>query len=492
MPQQHLDRLTPTDASFLHQESHTSHMHIGALLVLEGPAPSLDELLEQIRGRLHLVPRYRQRLAHGVLDSGRPVWIDDHSFNLDYHVRHTALPAPGGWEDLQNLTAWIYSQALDRRKPLWEMWLVEGLADNRFALIFKNHHALVDGIAGIDLATALFDLSPEPPPIRHSTGRAWSPRPEPSAADLLATALRGAVRTEARLAAGLVDALSNPERTLGRAREAAEGIGEVLWAFLNPAPPTPLNVEIGPYRRFVAMASTLDDFKLVKDTFGGTVNDAVLSVVTGALRTLLISRGVRTSGLELRALVPVSVRSAGEHNQMGNRIVAIRGALPVYIADPLERLRYISAEMADLKESKQALGAKVITEAQNFAPPTVLAQASRINFSTRLFNLLVTNVPGPQVPLYVLRRQLLHVYPVAFLPSGHALAIAIMSYNGEMNFGLLGDFEAVDDIDEIGTNVVAELATLVALAKQAHNTDPDNSGQAPSGAGAPARSPART
>ena len=247
---------------------------------------------------------------------------------------------------------------------------MEGLADNRFALIFKNHHALVDGIAGIDLATALFDLSPEPPPIRHSTGRAWSPRPEPSAADLLATALRGAVRTEARLAAGLVDALSNPERTLGRAREAAEGIGEVLWAFLNPAPPTPLNVEIGPYRRFVAMASTLDDFKLVKDTFGGTVNDAVLSVVTGALRTLLISRGVRTSGLELRALVPVSVRSAGEHNQMGNRIVAIRGALPVYIADPLERLRYISAEMADLKESKQALGAKVITEAQNFAPPT--------------------------------------------------------------------------------------------------------------------------
>jgi WS/DGAT/MGAT family acyltransferase len=275
------------------------------------------------------------------------------------------------------------------------------------------------------------------------------------------------VRTEARLATALLDAVSNPERALARVREAAEGLGEIVWALLNPAPETPLNVEIGPYRRFVALTSRLEDFKQVKDAFGGTVNDVVLSVVTGALRSFLMSRGVRTSGLELRALVPVSVRTAGEHRDMGNRIVAIRGALPVYIADPLERLRYISAEMADLKESKQALGAKVIAGAQHFAPPTVLAQASRINFSTRLFNLLVTNVPGPQVPLYVLRRQLLHAYPVAFLPSGHALAIAIMSYDGEMNFGLLGDFEAVGDIDQIGQDVAAELATLVTLAREA-------------------------
>jgi WS/DGAT/MGAT family acyltransferase len=496
MSQQHLDRLTPTDASFLHQEGPTSHMHVGALLVLEGPAPTLDELLEQIRGRLHLVPRYRQKLAHGMLDSGRPVWIDDPNFNLDYHVRHTAVPSPGDWQAMQNLTAWIYSQALDRRKPLWEMWLVEGLQDNRFALIFKNHHALIDGIAGIDLATALFDLSRQPPPVRHSTGRPWKPHREPSAAELLATSLRGAVRTEAKLATAVLDAVSNPERAVARVREAAEGLGEIVWALLNPAPETPLNVEIGPYRRFVAMASRLDDFKEVKNAFGGTVNDVVLSVVTGALRTMLISRGVRTSGLELRALVPVSVRTAGEHRELGNRIVAIRGALPVYIADPLERLRYISAEMADLKESKQALGAKMIAGAQQFAPPTVLAQASRINFSTRLFNLLVTNVPGPQVPLYVLRRRLLHAYPVAFLPSHHALAIAIMSYDGEMNFGLLGDFEAVDDIEEIGRSVVAELATLVALAKEStRSTDPTAPAPVakPTGPVAkPARRPART
>jgi WS/DGAT/MGAT family acyltransferase len=445
-------------------------MHLGALIICEGPPPSLDELLEQIRGRLHLVPRYRQKLAHTALDSGRPVWIDDPTFNAEYHVRHTALPAGGDWDRLQGLTARIFSQALDRQKPLWEMWLVEGLKNDRFALISKTHHALIDGIAGIDLATVLFDLSPEPPALRHSSGRPWAPHAEPGTRELLATALRGALRTEARLAGAIADAVSNPERAVTRAREALEGLGEIVWAVLNPAPATPLNVEIGPYRRFVGIGNRLQDFRFVKDTFGGTVNDVVLSVVTGALRSFLISRGVRTEGLELRALVPVSVRGAGEHGEMGNRIVAIRGALPVFITDPVERLRYISAAMAGLKESKQALGAKVIAGAQNFAPPTILAQASRLNFSTRLFNLIVTNIPGPQFPLYVLGRQLQQAYPVAFLPAGQVLSIAIMSYNGEMNFSLLGDFDALPDIDQIGRSVADELATLVSLASEASGT----------------------
>jgi WS/DGAT/MGAT family acyltransferase len=447
-------------------------MHLGGLIVCDGPPPSLRELLEQIRGRLHLVPRYRQKLAHTALDSGRPVWIDDPSFNVEYHVRHTALPAPGDWERLESLTARIFSQALDRQKPLWEMWLVEGLEKDRFALISKTHHALIDGIAGVDLATVLFDLSPKPPALRHSSGRPWMPRPEPGTRELLATALRGAVRTEGRLAAGVIDALSSPEHALKRVRDAVEGLGEVVWAVLNPAPPIPLNVEIGPYRRFVGIPNSLNDFRLVKDAFGGTVNDVVLAVVTGALRSFLISRGVRTEGLELRALVPVSVRTAGEHGEMGNRIVAIRGALPVFIADPLERLSYISSAMAGLKESKQALGAKVIAGAQNFAPPTILAQASRLNFSTRLFNLIVTNIPGPQFPLYVLGRELLQAYPVAFLPAGHALAIAIMSYNGEMNFSLLADFDALPDIDQLGDNVAGELATLVSLASERSRAAP--------------------
>jgi len=464
MAQKHLDRLTPVDASFLHQEGANSHMHVGGLTIVEGPPPPMEEFLEQIRRRLHLVPRYRHKLAYTALDSGRPVWIDDPSFNLEYHVRHTALPTPGEPEQLRSLTARIFSQQLDRSKPLWEMWLIEGLKDDRFALISKTHHSLIDGIAGIDLATVLFDLSPDPPPIKHS-GRAWRPHPEPGTPELVAAGLKGAVRAGIELAEGALDALAHPDRALARTREAAEGIGEIVWAGLNPAPETPLNVPIGPHRRFIGIGSRLEDFKLVKNAFGGTVNDVVLAVVAGALREFLISRGLRTEGVELRALVPVSVRAADEHDQMGNRIVVMRGPLPVYIADPVQRLRFVSHAMDGLKESKQALGAEVIAGAQNFAPPTILAQASRLNFSTRLFNLLVTNVPGPQFPLYVLGREMLAAYPVAFLPENHALAIAIMSYNGQMNFGLLGDYDALPDLDLLGETIAGELATLVALAR---------------------------
>jgi WS/DGAT/MGAT family acyltransferase len=441
-------------------------MHIGGLTVVEGPPPTMSEFLEQIRRRLHLVPRYRHKLASTALDSGRPVWIDDPSFNLEYHIRHTALPSPGRWEQLCGLTARIFSQQLDRSKPLWEMWLIEGLEDDRFALITKTHHSLIDGIAGVDLATVLFDLSPDPPPIRHS-GTPWKPHPEPNAAELVAAGLRGAVRGGIELAEGAIDALAHPEHALARAREAAEGVGEIVWAGLNPAPETPLNVPIGPHRRFFGIGCKLEDFKTVKNAFGGTVNDVVLAVVTGALRSFLISRGRRTAGVEMRALVPVSVRIEDEHAQGGNRIVVMRGPLPVYISDPVQRLRFVSQAMDGLKESKQALGAEVIAGAQNFAPPTILAQASRLNFSTRLFNLIVTNVPGPQFPLYVLGREMLEAYPIAFLPENHALAIGIMSYNGQMNFGLLGDYDALPDIDAISDSIAEELATLLSLAREA-------------------------
>jgi len=309
----------------------------------------------------------------------------------------------------------------------------------------------------------LFDLSPDPPPLPNS-GRPWQPHPEPGAAHLVAAGLYGAARAGLTLIEGAVDVLAHPERALTHAREAAEGIGEIVWAGLNPAPETPLNVPIGPHRRFVAVNSQLEDFKTVKNAFGGTVNDVVLAVVAGALRSFLISRGRRTSGVEMRALVPVSVRAEGEHDG-GNRIVVMRGPLPVYISDPLNRLRFVSDAMDGLKESKQALGAEVISGAQNFAPPTLLAQASRLNFSTRLFNLIVTNVPGPQFPLYVLGREMLQAIPVAFLPENHALAIAIMSYNGQMNFGLLGDFDALPDIGVIADGIAGELAKLVSLAR---------------------------
>src|SRR3954447_21667591 len=407
MGQAHGDRLTAVDASFLAQETSTSHMHIGAVTIFEGTAPAYADFAAHIRSRLHLVPRYRQRLAVPPLETGRPLWGDDPSFNLDYHLRHTALPAPGSEAQLRAMAARIVSQQLDRERPLWELWLVEGLRDGRFALLWKNHHALVDGLAGVDLATVVLDLAPEPAVVEHPD-RPWAPAHPPSRLALTARGLEDLMRAPLSLAARALEAAGRPVETLGAAGAgprgaraagaAAEGLGEIVWAGLNPAPETPLNVPIGPHRRLVFVRCRLDDFKLVKNAFGGTVNDVVLAVVAGALRRWLRSRGVRTDGLELRALVPVSVRAKHEHGQLGNRITVMRGPLPVYIEDPVARLRVVKRAMDGLKDSKQAIGAEVIAGVQQFAPPTILAQASRLNFSTRLFNLIVTNVPGPQFP----------------------------------------------------------------------------------------------
>jgi WS/DGAT/MGAT family acyltransferase len=465
MAQTHGDRLTAVDASFLAQEGPNAHMHVGAVLIFEGPPPAYEDFVNQIRGRLHLVPRYRQKLAFPPLETGRPLWIDDPSFNLEFHVRHTALPSPGSEEQLRALAARIHSQRLDRSKPLWETWLVQGLDGNRFALISKTHHALVDGIAGMDLAQVLFDVEPVPKPVPHE-GEPWVPQPEPSAAQLAARGLRGLIKAPFGITAKALGAATRPAETFEAAREAIEGVGEVAWAGLNPAPDMPLNVPIGPHRRFTFMRNELADFKLVKNTFGGTVNDVVLTVVAGGLRKWLRSRGVRTEGLEPRALVPVSIRAMDDHDSLGNRLAAMRASLPVYVEDPVARLQVVRQAMDGLKESKQAVGAEVLAGVQSFAPPTVLAQASRINFSTRLFNLLVTNVPGPQVPLYLLGRELQDVFPIAFLPRDHALAIAIMSYNGSMDWGLLGDFDAMADIDELGGYLQEALDDLVRAAKK--------------------------
>jgi diacylglycerol O-acyltransferase len=267
------------------------------------------------------------------------------------------------------------------------------------------------------------------------------------------------------LAGRAVGMATRPTATLHAAREAVEGVAEVAWAGLNPAPDTPLNVPIGPHRRFAMVRCELSDFKLVKNAFGGTVNDVVLATVAGGLREWLRSRGVRTEGLELRALVPVSIRGRDEHGHMGNRLAVMRGPLPVYIEDPVARLQVVRQAMDGLKESKQAVGAEVLTSVQNLAPPTILAQASRMNFSTRLFNLLVTNVPGPQFPLYALGRELQELFPIAFLPENHALAVAIISYNGGIDFGLLGDYDAMPDLDAFAAMLDDARQELVDAAK---------------------------
>ena len=459
MAQQHLDRLTSIDASFLSNESGSSHMHIGAVIIVEGPPPSYEDLISHIESRLHLVPRYRQKLAIPPVETGRPFWVDDPRFNIEYHVRHSALPAPGSEADLRRLVSRVFSQQLDRSKPLWELWLIQGLKKKRFALISKTHHALVDGVSGVDIGTILFDLQPipDPSPERHE----WIPSPEPSSAELAAKGIEGLAKTPLRIARRLNQVVRSPTRAVGQATEALEGVGDVAWALANPAPEVPLNTEIGSHRRFVWVHGDLDDLKRIKRALGGTVNDVVLAVVAGALRRWLHARGVHTEGLELRALVPVSIRGEDSRGQLGNQIAAVRGPLPVYVDDPVQRLRIVREQMDDVKSSKQALGAEVISRFNDFAPPTLLAQASRLNFSTRLFNLIVTNVPGPQIPLYLLGRELEAVYPIAFLPENHALAIAIMSYNGGINFGLLADYDSMEDVGLVAEGIEAEIRTLL-------------------------------
>jgi WS/DGAT/MGAT family acyltransferase len=484
MSQQHLDRLTSIDASFLHQEGEASHMHIGGVLLFEGPAPDFQDYLDHVRGRLHLVPRYRQKLATPPLETGRQLWVDDSTFNLEYHVRHTALPAPGTEDQLFLLASRIISQQLDRSKPLWENWLVEGLEDGRFALISKTHHSLVDGVSGVDLASVLFDIERKPQRQPTEELEPWRPQSEPSGADMVVAGVRGMVNTTAGLVTRAIGAASRPATSLALLRDAAEGIGELVWAGLNPAPETPLNVPIGPHRRYSVVRQQLSEFKEVKDALGGTVNDVVLTVVSGALARWLRSRGLRTEGLEMRALVPVSVRTEAQRNTLGNQITVMRGPLPVYIDDPVARLRFVRRAMDGLKESKQAVGAATLAAVNSLAPPTVLAQASRLNFSTRLFNLIVTNIPGPQIPLYVLGRELQDLFPVAFLPENHALAIAIMSYNGGIDFGLLGDYDALPDIDVIADGIADSLAELLTVARSDKSSEgpPESTGRRPASA----------
>jgi WS/DGAT/MGAT family acyltransferase len=457
-----MDRLSAIDVSFLTNESSAAHMHVGAIMIFEGPPPAYEDLLEHIESRLHLVPRFRQKLAYPPAPTGRPFWVDDPAFNLEYHVRHSALPSPGSEEQLRNMASRVFSQQLDRTKPLWELWIVQGLTRKRFALVTKTHHALVDGVSGVDIATVLFDVKPVPEPAHAEHD--WVPGPQPSGAQLLARDAEGLARTPIRLLRRLEHAVEHPRATLHQLGEAAEALGEVGWNFANPAPEVPLNQPVGSHRRYEWVRSDLAQFKKIKNALGGTVNDVVLAVVSGAMRRWLHARGLRTEGVELRAQVPVSIRAEDERGHLGNRIAVVRGPVPVYVEDPVQRLELVREAMEGIKQSKQALGAEVISRFNDFAPPTLLAQAARVNFSTRLFNLVVTNVPGPQIPLYVLGRELEDIFPVGFLPPNQALFIAIMSYNGEINFGLLGDFDLMYDLELVASGIEESITELLEAA----------------------------
>jgi WS/DGAT/MGAT family acyltransferase len=449
-----LDRLSGLDASFLALERGGAHMHVGSVLVLDGPTPAYQELCDAIEQRLHLVPRYRQKLAQAPGGLGRPLWIDDPHFNLAYHVRHTALPPPAGEDELKKLAGRLFSQALDRDKPLWEIWLVERVGDERFALVCKTHHALVDGISGVDIMAVLFDVEAEPAP--RPSAPAWYPRPEPSGAALLADALAAQAEAPIDAARAVAGALSDPGSAL-RTLRALAGLGV---ASVAGAPPSPLNGRIGPHRRFAWTEADLATFKAIKDAHHGTVNDAVLAVVTGALRAALRRRGRDPDAVTLRAMVPVSVRTDAERGALGNRVTAVYAPLPVDVADPVERFDAVHTAMGDLKASGQAVGAEAITSLAGFAAPTILNQAARLAARQRLYNLTITNVPGPQVPLYMLGRELRAFYPMVPLSPNTALGVAIVSYAGRLFFGLLGDLEAMDDIDELARDIDAAVAEL--------------------------------
>jgi len=459
-----VERLSPQDASFLHLEDAVSHMHIGAVAVLEGPSPEPERLAGMVTAHLPRVPRYRQRVHFVPLALGRPVWVDDRHFNLGYHLRRTALPRPGGDAELRMLVGRIMSQQLDRRRPLWEMWVVEGLAAGRWALITKLHHCMVDGVSGAELLAVVLDdeRHPEPPPPDR-----WSPERRPSGARLAVNALaRRTVSPYEQLRAARFLA-----RSPGRFAETAAATARGLWSMggvIPPPPPSSLNGPIGPNRRWSWARSQLSEVRLVRDAFGGTVNDVVLSVVAGGFRALLAARGESTQR-EVRTLVPVSVRSASEHGQYNNRVSAIFANLPVGVEDPVERLAAMRAQMEHLKHSGEAVAGNVLVELSGFAPAMLLALGLRA--ATRMpqhsVNTVTTNVPGPQRPLYAAGRRMLECFPYVPLGGHVRVGVAIFSYDGGLAFGVTGDYDEAPDIDILCRGIEGSMGELAAAAGRA-------------------------
>jgi WS/DGAT/MGAT family acyltransferase len=403
-------------------------------------------------------------LAYVPLGQGRPVWTDDPHFNPRYHIRHTALPRPADDAALKQLAGRLFSQRLDRSKPLWEFWLVQHMAGGRFALIAKTHHALVDGVSGVDITTVLFDTAPEPVPTSRPPVP-WTARPLPGSAKLLGEALLERTTVPGEMTRGARALLRAPRRAAIQLKDGLVSIGATTLAGINaPAPPSPFNVDIGPHRRYTFLDGDLAQFKAIKDALGGTLNDVVLASVSLALGRYLRAQGHDTEGLVLKAMVPVSVRADSQRGALGNQVAAMWAPLPVGVENPVDCLRQISADMQNLKESGQAVGAQVLTNLAGFAPPTILSQAARLQARQRFFNLVVTNVPGPQFPLYVLGRRLEVLYPVVPLAQRQALGIAVMSYDGHLGFGLLADYDALPGLEGLMRDLRLAIAALARAA----------------------------
>ena len=462
----HADRMSPLDVSFLHIESDVSQMHIASVAIFEGPVPAYEDVVAMVRSKLGLVPRYRQVVQSVPLDLGRPVWVDDHHFNLEYHIRHTALPAPGGEEALRRLVGRVMSQQLDRSKPLWEIWMVDGVADGNWAMLSKTHHCMVDGVAGTDLLSVIMDLSPD---VTRLPPDAWEPQEPPSGRELAVQAVVDMARSPYEQFRALRARARVPRQTASQLGEILRGAAASA-GLVRQTPPSSLNGPIGPHRRYAWASTDVDQIRRVRKAFGGTFNDVVLAMITRGFRDLLQSRG-ETVDRVVRTLVPVSVRprdASGRAIGDGtteNKVSGMVAELPIGETDPVERLRTIGVQMAGLKESKQALAAEALTALGGFAPPMLLALGTRLasRAPQRSVNTVTTNVPGPQVPLYVAGRKMLKAFPYVPLAGQVRIGVAIFSYNGQVNFGVTGDYDGAPDIDVLCTGIEAGMTELLAL-----------------------------
>jgi diacylglycerol O-acyltransferase / wax synthase len=459
------DRLSPLDASFLHIEDGVSHMHIASVAIFEGPPPPFADVVDMVSAKLDLVPRYRQKVRFVPFQLGRPVWVDDVHFNIEYHLRHTALPSPGGESELRKLVGRVMAQPLDRSKPLWEIWVVEGLDEGRWAVLAKTHHALVDGVSGTDLLAVIMDLSPDAPRPAHPSE--WTPHAEPSGTELVVEALENMVRSPYEQLRAVRAQTRWLRQTAAYAGEVASGVF-ALSGLVRPTPVSSLNGPLGPHRRYAWATTTVEDIRAVRKERGGTFNDVVLACITNGFRELLLARNEDVERV-VRTLVPVSVRARDESGKAvgdgtyENKVSAMFAELPVEIEDPAVRLAAITDQMKDLKESKQALAGEALTSMSGFAPPMLLALGMRI--ATRAaqhnVNTVTTNVPGPQFPLFAAGRRMLRAFPYVPLGGQIRLGIAIFSYDGEVNFGITGDYDTTSDIDVLAHGIEDGMAQLL-------------------------------
>jgi WS/DGAT/MGAT family acyltransferase len=454
--------MSPQDASFLYLEDANNPMHVGSVAIFEGAPPKYGDVVRLVARKLHMVPRYRQKVRIPPLQLGRPVWVDDPHFQILYHIRHTAIPPPGSEEQLRNLAGRVLAQSLDRTKPLWELWVVEGLADGRWAMVQKVHHCMVDGIAGTDLMSIVFDARRDarlPAPVP------WRPQPEPSELRLAADALGDSVTAPLTRLQGLPlvarSRLPNPQQVLDFGRSLARSS---LPARRQTA--SSLNGPIGPHRRWSWVKSSLDEMREIKDALGGSVNDVVLTAITRGFRELLLGRGEPLEDRVVRTLVPVSVRSPAERGAFNNRVSGVFPALPVGISDPLETLEDIRSQMDGLKESRQAVAGEALTRLSGFAPPMWLALGARLaaRFPQRLVQTVTTNVPGPQQALYICGRAMLECYPYVPIGGHIRVSIAIFSYHGRLSFGVTGDYDTMADVDTLCAGIEDGIAELRQLA----------------------------